>query len=237
MDSQQPRTVLVVEDDERTCSFLVDNLAADGFHAVGASRAGEAIRAVERRQPALVLLDLVLEESSGLQVLDHIRSSDGVGSPIDPDLPVIVLSGRSAEPDRVRGLARGADDYLCKPFSYAELIARVRAVLRRSSARSARGILRAGELVVNPGARTVMLGDRPIEVSGKEYALLAHLAAEPTRVFTKAELLRDVWGYQAAAATRTLDAHACRLRKKLRGSSREYVINLRGVGYRLTNAT
>jgi DNA-binding response OmpR family regulator len=236
MDSQQPRTVLVVEDDERTCAFLVDNLAADGFKAVGASSAEEAIRALEVRQPSLVLLDLVLGDGSGLAVLDRIRSADGLASRVDPDLPVIVLSGRSGESDRVRGLVRGADDYVCKPFSYAELIARVRAVLKRSTRRTRRGVLRAGDLVLDPVSRNVTLAGEPLELSGKEFALLQELAGDPTRVFTRAELLRDVWGYLSAGNTRTLDAHACRLRKKLGASPRRWVINVRGVGYRLTDA-
>jgi DNA-binding response OmpR family regulator len=232
----EPRTVLIVEDDERTCGFLVENLVADGFVAVGATRPAEAIAAIELRRPALVLLDLMLEEGNGLEVLDRIRSSDGLRSRIDPDLPVIVLTGRSAEPDRVRGLARGADDYVVKPFSYGELLGRVRAVLRRSAGRSRRGLLRAGELVVDPATRRVTLAGEPVQLSNKEFALLRELASDPTRVFSKAELLRDVWGYLAAGTTRTLDAHACRLRKKLGGESRRYVINVRGVGYRLTDA-
>jgi DNA-binding response OmpR family regulator len=114
MDSREPRTVLVVEDD-LTRAFLLDNLAADGFRVAGASGVGEALRAVEVRQPSLVVLDLVLDDGSGLNLLDRIRSADGLASRVDPDLPVIVLSGRSGDADRVRSFARGADDHLCKP--------------------------------------------------------------------------------------------------------------------------
>jgi DNA-binding response OmpR family regulator len=108
------RLILVVEDDEATRSFLLDNLAADGFRVAGASGASEALRAIEVRQPALVVLDLRLEDGNGLDVLDQVRSADGLASRLDPDLPVIVLSGRAGDAERVRSFARGADDHLCK---------------------------------------------------------------------------------------------------------------------------
>ena len=223
-------SLLVVEDDQGTRDFLADNLTADGFAVATASEPGEAMRAIELRRPDLVLLDLLLAGGSGLAVLDRVRAADGIGSRIDPDVPVIVVSARAAEVDRVRGFARGADDYVVKPFSYAELVARVRALLRRARGRRERGLLRAGELTVDPVTRSVRLAGRPVGVSAKEFGLLRALAGEPERVFSKAELLRDVWGYRAAGASRTVDAHACRLRRKL---GRRYVVNVRGVGYRL----
>jgi DNA-binding response OmpR family regulator len=234
MDEQ--RLILVVEDDEATQRFLVENFAADGFRAVGASSAGEGLRAIEVRRPALVVLDLALEDGSGLELLDRVRHADGLASRIDPDLPVIVLSARVAEADRVRSFARGADDHVCKPFLYAELLGRVRAVLRRAEGRRRRGLLRVGELTVDPSTRAVRLAGRKVELAAKEFALLHALAEEPTRVYGKNELLRDVWGFQSLGKTRTLDAHACRLRKKLRPSSRPWVVNVRGVGYKLTEA-
>src|SRR2546423_2549663 len=227
-------SVLLVEDDEATRSFLVDNLAADGFEVGAGSAAGEAVRAVELRRPDLVLLDLLLEGGNGLTVLDRVRAADGLGSRIDPEVPVIVLSARAAEVDRVRGFARGADDYVVKPFSYSELLARVRAVLRRSASRPRRGVARVGELTIDPSTRAVRLRGAPVRVSAKELSLLHMLASDPTRVFSKAELLRDVWGYLSAGNSRTVDAHACRLRRKLSGTGRVYVVNVRGVGYRLT---
>lgn len=232
----KPRTVLVVEDDEATRAFLLDNLAADGFRVAGAGGVGEGLRAMEVRQPALVVLDLLLADGSGLALLDRVRASDGLSSRLDPDVPVIVLSGRGGDADRVRSFARGADDHLSKPFLYAELLARVRAVLRRADGRRSRGVLRAGELTVDPATRSVRLAGRRIDLSAKEFALLHALAEDPTRVYGKQELLRDVWGYLAAGRTRTLDAHACRLRKKLSPSPRPWVVNVRGVGYRLTEA-
>lgn len=230
----RPRSVLVVEDDATTLGFLAENLAADGYSVSTASELGEGLRAIEVRKPDLVVLDLMLGESNGLALLDRVRSADGLGSRIDPDLPVLVLTGRSGETDRVRGFARGADDYLVKPFSYGELVCRLRALLRRADRRPVRGVIRVGDLTLDPTTRAVRLDGTPVHLSAKEFALLHALAAEPTRVFGKAELLRDVWGYLSMGSTRTLDAHACRLRKKLDGSGRRFVLNVRGVGYRLT---
>ena len=234
MDS--PTSLLVVEDDETTALFLADNLTADGFDVATAGGAGEGLRALEVRKPQLVILDLLLGDGHGLTLLDRVRTADGLATRIDPNVPVIVLSGRSGDADRVRSFARGADDHLAKPFLYQELLARVRAVLRRAHGRAQRGVLRVGDLTVDPSTRTVRLGGRPVHLAAKEFALLQALAEEPTRVFEKQELLRDVWGYVSMGRTRTLDAHACRLRKKLTPSGRAWVVNVRGVGYRLTDA-
>ena len=233
----QPESLLVVEDDEATRVFLADNLAADGFRVATARGAREGLHAIEARQPGLVVLDLLLEDGHGLDLLDRVRSADGLASRIDPDLPVIVLTGRSGESDRVRSFARGADDHVSKPFTYAELLGRIRAVLRRANGRPQRGIVRVAELTVDPGTRVVRLAGRPVHLSAKEFALLMALAEDPSRVRGKQELLRDVWGYLSLGKTRTLDAHACRLRKKLSASSsRTWVVNVRGVGYKLTEA-
>jgi DNA-binding response OmpR family regulator len=234
VDSQQQ--LLVVEDDERTRTFLADNLAADGYKVATASAAGEGLRAIEVRSPQLVVLDLLLEDGNGLELLDRVRGSDGLASRIDPDLPIIVLSGRTDETDRLRGFDRGADDFVPKPFLYGELLARIRALLRRANGRPQRGVMRVGELTIDPSTRAVRLAGRPVHLSAKEFALLQALAEQPTRVYGKQELLRDVWGYLSMGNTRTLDAHACRLRKKLSASSRPWVVNVRGVGYRLTEA-
>ncbi|MFL5828205.1 MAG: response regulator transcription factor [Thermoleophilaceae bacterium] len=231
--TEDRKSLLVVEDDAATAEFLSDNLAVDGFHVATASGAGEAIRRMQVSAPDLLVLDLVLEDGSGLTVLDQVRAADGLASRIDPDLPVLVLSGRSSDVDRVRGFTRGADDYLVKPFSYAELVARVHALLRRAGSRRHAGVIRVGDLTLDPATRAVRLAGEPIELSPKEFSLLHALAQEPDRVHTKHELLRDVWGYRAHGATRTLDAHACRLRKKLGASARPLVLNVRGVGYRL----
>jgi DNA-binding response OmpR family regulator len=230
MDS---RRLLLLEDDEATAAFLADNLIADGFRVVTAAGAGEGWRAIEARDPELVLLDLGLADGSGLELLDRVRAADGLASRVDPALPVIVVSGRASEVDRVRGLARGADDYVAKPFSYPELVARIRAVLRRADGRRERGAIRVGELAIDPVTRSVSLSGEPVSLSNKEFSLLQKLASDPTRVFLKQDLLREVWGFTVPVATRTLDAHACRLRHKLSAGSRPFVLTVRGVGYRL----
>ena len=130
---------------------------------------------------------------------------------------------------------RGADDFVGKPFSYGELRLRIAAILRRTRDGRRRGRLRVGELEIDPAARTARLRGRPVELSTKEFGLLLALAADPTRVFTKQDLLRDVWGYRAMGATRTLDSHACRLRQKLGRAGDRFVINVWGVGYRLVD--
>ncbi len=231
MDSHR---LLLLEDDEATAAFLADNLTADGFRVTTATGAGEGWRAIELRHPELLVLDLGLADGSGLELLDRVRASDGIASRVDPALPVIVVSGRASEVDRVRGLARGADDYMAKPFSYTELVARIHAVLRRAGARSARGAIRIGDLAIDPLTRSVSLAGQPVHLSNREFSLLQKLATDPTRVFLKADLLREVWGFTLPVATRTLDAHACRLRRKLSGSPRQFVLTVRGVGYRLT---
>jgi DNA-binding response OmpR family regulator len=227
-------TVVVCEDDEPTLELLCDHLAADRYLALPAPSASDALRLCTYKQPDALILDLLLPDASGLDVLREIRGADGVDARYDRDLPVIVLTGRGGMHDRVRGLSEGADDYLVKPFHYPELEARLRAVLRRRSERR-EGPRRAGELIVDPARRSVLVGERPVELSNKEFALLRMLVSDPTRVFTKEELLRDVWGFRSLGRTRTLDSHASRLRRKLDPEHGKYVVNCWGVGYRLVD--
>jgi DNA-binding response OmpR family regulator len=228
-------TILVVEDDRPTRVFLADNLAADGYEPLAAANAREALRLMETRYPDLAIVDLGLPDRDGLEVLREVRGADGVASRIDPLLPLLVLSGRAGELHRLRSFDRGADDVLQKPFSYQELKARIRALLRRNERRLLHGRLRVGPLEVDPAARTVTLRGRLVRVSQKEFALLSTLATDPTRVFTKEELLRNVWGYRSLGSTRTLDSHACRLRHKLSRDGDQFVVNVWGVGYRLVD--
>jgi DNA-binding response OmpR family regulator len=228
-------TILLVEDDAATRTFLADNLAADGYDVLTADGAREGLRLLETKFPDLAIVDVGLPDGSGLDVVHRVRAADGLASRIDPRTPVLVLSGRRGELDRLRGFERGADDYVVKPFSYGELRARVASLLRRAQARPGMGRLRVGPLVVDPASREVTVGDVPVALSQKEFALLRVLAAEPTRVFTKQELLRTVWGFRGASATRTLDSHACRLRRKLGEGGERYVVNVWGVGYRLVD--
>jgi DNA-binding response OmpR family regulator len=226
---------MVVEDDDATREFLADHLRADSYGVLAASTGREAFNLLQMKECHLLLLDVMLPDASGYELCRRLRESDGLAQRIDPNLPVILLTGRGSEADRVRGFARGADDYVVKPFHYPELVARISAVLRRASGRRDQGVLQVGELRIDPVSREVTLDGARIELSAKEFALLRTLAAEPTRVFTKEELLRDVWGFQLMGSTRTLDSHASRLRRKLAPSGRRWIVNVWGVGYRLTD--
>jgi DNA-binding response OmpR family regulator len=228
-------TVLIVEDDAVLATFLADNLSADGYEPILAETMRDGLRELEYKRPDITIVDLKLPDASGLELIARVRAADGVASRLDPSVPLVVLSGRCGELDRVRCFERGADDFVSKPFSYSELRLRLAAVLRRAHGRAGRGRVRVGELELDPAAREVRLRGHRIELAQKEFALLRALAAEPTRVWTKAELLRDVWGFRSLGTTRTLDSHACRLRQKLAAQGDAFVVNVWGVGYRLVD--
>jgi DNA-binding response OmpR family regulator len=232
----QPPTVLIVEDHHATRRFLADNLAADGFEPLEADTARDGLRLMGAKTLDLAIIDLNLPDRDGLDLLRELRASEGIATKPDPALPVIVLTGRGGELDRVRGFERGADDYLVKPFSYPELRGRIGAVLGRGSRRSASSRVRVGPLELDILSREVRVHGERLHLSKKEFALLRALAEDPTRVFTREELLRGVWGFQSLAPTRTLDSHASRLRKKLRAAGSGFVVNVWGVGYRLMDA-
>jgi DNA-binding response OmpR family regulator len=225
-------TVVVCEDDEATLEFICDHLTADRFETLPAPTAADALRLCHFNHPHLLLLDLSLPDAPGLDVLRTIRDTDGSTGNYDPGLPVIVLSGRATEADRLRGLRYGADDYVVKPFSIQEVVARMNAVLRRRTA-GREGPVRVGEIAIDPARREVRVAGELVELANKEFTLLRTLASDPTRVFTKAELLRDVWGFRSLGKTRTLDSHASRLRRKLDPQHSRFVVNCWGVGYRL----
>jgi DNA-binding response OmpR family regulator len=233
--SDDAPTILLVEDDPVLATFLADNLSADGYEMVVADTVRDGLRELEYKRPDVAIVDLGLPDGSGLDLIGRVRGADGIASRLDPGMPIVVLSGRAGELDRVRGFERGADDFVPKPFSYGELRLRIAAVLRRTYERQGRGTLRVGDLEVDPAAREVRLRGRPVTLSQKEFALLRALAAEPTRVLTKEELLRDVWGFRSLGTTRTLDSHACRLRRKLGAEGDQFVVNVWGVGYRLVD--
>jgi DNA-binding response OmpR family regulator len=235
MRADDPPTILLVEDDPVLRTFLADNLTADGYELILADGVRDGLRELEYKRPDLAIVDLGLPDGSGLDLIARVRAADGIASRLDPALPLVVLSGRTSELDRVRGFERGADDFVIKPFSYPELRLRLNAVLRRTRERRGRGRLRVGELELDPAAREVRLRGRRIALSQKEFALLRALAVEPTRVWTKEELLRDVWGFRTLGTTRTLDSHACRLRHKLAEQGDKFVVNVWGVGYRLVD--
>jgi len=206
--------------DERL--FLERHLTRDGFDVVGAD-GEDALRLVEEVRPDVVLL-------GDSDVLDDCRKRVR-------DVPVIVLGDEQSDAvDRVRAFARGCDDFVVRPYVYDELLARIRAVLRRAN-RGADDRVVAGEIDIDRPARTVTVGGERIAIGGKEYELLNKLATDPCRVFTKEELLRDVWGFRSLGRTRTLDSHASRLRRKLNAAAPgPYVVNVWGVGYKLLEA-
>jgi DNA-binding response OmpR family regulator len=230
-------TILLVEDHPATRAFLADNLTADGYEVLQAECARDAERVIASEFPDLAILDLALPDNDGLELLHEVRASDRVAGKFDPDLPVLVLSGKATELDTLRGFQRGADDYVTKPFSYPELQARVAALLRRGRRRPGPGRLRIGPLEIDPLGRQVWLHGREVKLSKKEFALLRALAGDPTRVFTREELLRGVWGYRSMGRTRTLDSHASRLRQKLAFAGDRFIVNVWGVGYRLVDGS
>lgn len=224
--------VVVCEDDPPTLELLCDHLRADRFEVIAAPNAADALRHCHYRSPDMLLLDLGLPDASGLDVLREIRGAERTTGRYDAGLAVVILTGRSGEVDRVRGLDEGADDYVVKPFHFAELSARLRSVLRRRSEQR-QGSIRVGDLVIDSSRREVRVDGDPVTLANKEYELLLTLASEPRRVFTKSELLRDVWNFQTMGRTRTLDSHASRLRRKLDPEAARFVVNCWGVGYRL----
>jgi DNA-binding response OmpR family regulator len=229
-------TLLVVEDDDATRTFLADNLTADGHEVLVADCAADALRLLETKFPDVAVVDVGLPDASGLDLVRRVRDADGLASRANPAVPILVLSGRCDELDRVRAFEAGADDMVGKPFSYAELRLRIAALLRRlEPAGRTAGRLRVGDLEVDASSREVVLRGRRIELSQKEFALLRALASQPTKVWTKEELLRSVWGFRSMGATRTLDSHACRLRQKLGADGDRFVVNVWGVGYRLVD--
>lgn len=226
--------IVVCEDDRATLTVLGDHLSADRFDVLAAADGSDALSLCELARPNLLILALSLPDGGGLKVLKEIRGSTP-DSLLDPDLPVIVISHRGNERDRIRSLEHGADDYLIRPFSYSELVARIGAVLQRRTRQMESPLKVEGGLEIDRHRRTARVHGRPVYLSVKEFSLLLVLATEPTRVFSKEELLREVWGYRAIGHTRTLEAHADRLRGKLDPDGGRFVVNCWGVGYRLAS--
>ena len=220
--------LLLAEPEPTTRSYLERQLASDGFQVLKAAFDGEALALVERTRPDLVLC-------SELELCSRLREG-APGRTWNRDVPVIVLGPEEADAvDRVRAFQRGADDYLPSPVVYDELLARIRAVLRRTSPPAAE-IVEVGDLTIDRLSRVVAVRGETVRLAGKEFELLSALADEPHRVFTKDELLRDVWGYRSFTRTRTLDSHVSRLRQKLeRAPDDRFVVNVWGVGYKLVD--
>jgi two-component system phosphate regulon response regulator PhoB len=227
----KPR-LLIVEDDEPQAEVLRYNFEREGFDVTVAGDGEEALLSVEEQLPDIVILDWMLPGTSGITVCQRLRSRQETRL-----VPVIMLTARAEEGDRVRGFQSGADDYVVKPFSPAELIARVRAVLRRSRPALSEERLSCGDIVMDLGTHRVTRGGKPIHLGPTEFRLLRLFLERPDRVFTREQLLDRVWGRDIHVELRTVDVHIRRLRKALGAHGDDDVIRtVRGAGYALDGA-
>jgi two-component system alkaline phosphatase synthesis response regulator PhoP len=220
--------VLVVEDERNIVELVQLYLTNEGYQVSAAYDGREAMRLARSERPDLVVLDLMLPEMDGFEVCRRLRESGN-------DLPIIMLTARDDDVDKIVGLEIGADDYVTKPFNPRELVARVRAVLRRSERKAKRPLLRLGDVTVDAGSREVHVGDRALALRLKEFDLLSALMENAEIVLSREQLLQVVWGYDFYGDTRTVDVHIARLREKLRGSTLE-IETVWGIGYKLVEA-
>jgi DNA-binding response OmpR family regulator len=220
--------VLVVEDETDIRNLVVFHLVREGFRCRTATTGAEALREVRAHPPDLVVLDLMLPELDGLEVCRRLRADPGTAA-----LPIIMLTAKADEVDRVVGLEMGADDYLIKPFSPKELVARIRAVLRRARAPAPLSTLHGGGLVLDAARHTVSVAGAPVVLTPKEFDLLQALMEAAGRVLSREWLLDRVWGYTRAGEieSRTVDVHVRRLRAKL-GEEGRRIATVKGIGYR-----
>lgn len=221
--------VLVVEDEEALSELLSYNLEKDGFDVTVAADGEEALVMVEESTPDIILLDWMLPNVSGLEIARQLRARVQTR-----DIPIIMLTARGAEEDRIRGLEMGADDYLTKPFSISELIARIRAVLRRTRPTLAGDVATFGDIVLDRETRRLRRSGREVHLGPTEYRLLDVLMQRPGRVFSREQLLDRVWGNEVYVEIRTVDVHVGRLRKALnRRGERDPIRTVRSAGYAL----
>ena len=222
------RRVLVVDDEPDIVALVAYHLAKAGFRVSTASSGLDAVEQARNEQPSLIVLDLMLPGMSGFEVLEEIRREQSTG-----DIAVLMLTARKDEPDRVRGFSLGADDYLTKPFSPAELVLRVKAILRRTEAMTQPDeVLKIGDISINRSAHAVTVRNETVELTPTEYKLLILLAERRGRVQARAHLLQSVWDAAPDIQTRTVDMHVQRLRTKL-GSAGDLIETVRGFGYRI----
>jgi DNA-binding response OmpR family regulator len=237
--SSDREPILVAEADADLGRVLVDQLVADGHPAELARTAGHACWMARARPPRLLVLGELDGPRGTIDLLESIRANslerddEQMPSPWPDRLPVIVLSARTTQADMLRAFEAGADDFLRRGAGYLELRARLQAVLRRSQHPPEDEPLKIGPLTIDRAGYTASLHDKPIVLRRMEYELLTHLARDPRRVFNKHELLKAVWGFRSPGTTRTLDSHASRLRRKLSAGGEHWIVNVRGVGYRL----
>ena len=219
--------IYLLEDDDSIRKLVLYGLDSQGFQAKGFALPSEFWRAMDAEMPELVLLDIMLPEEDGLSILRKLRAR-----PATKRLPIIMLTAKNSEYDRVIGLDHGADDFVSKPFSMLELIARVRAVLRRAEPAQASGDFSLGLLFVSPDRHEVKVGGKDVTLTNKEFELLCLLLRNKGIVLTRATLMDRVWGFESERENRTLDVHIRTLRVKL-GEAGSYIETVRGIGYKI----
>lgn len=227
MNSEGKAVIAVVEDDESVRKSLELNLELEGYKVISACNGEEGVNLVKEKQPDLIILDVMMPIKDGLEACREIRNA-GISSPL------ILLTARSAEVDKVLGLELGADDYLAKPFGMRELIARAKALLRRTKSTTQVDSVQFEEVVIDFKAYKAERNQQPLELSAREYRLLRYLVAKKGSVVTRDELLDEVWGYNSYPSTRTVDNHIARLRQKIEVDveTPKHILTVHGVGYK-----
>ena len=222
------QSALIVEDDPRIARLVAKNLEAAGLQCRIAEDGDTALAEFKRRSPSILILDLMIPGTDGLEVCRRVRR--------ESDVPVLMLTARSSEADKVLGFEIGADDYPTKPFSTRELVARVRALLRRSGVQEQGEPIRRGELLIDPARRVVERGDERVELTTLEFDLLHFLAMRPGRVFSRDDLLHHVWGEERVVDVRSIDSLVSRLRRRVERDAAHptYIQTVWGAGYRFT---
>ena len=218
--------IYLLEDDESIVKFVIYALNQTGFEAKGFTKPSDFIRAVEEKKPQLALLDIMLPEEDGISVLRWLRSRTDTA-----DLPIIMLTAKASEYDKVAGLDAGADDYIPKPFGTMELISRIKALLRRTKTEDR--VYTAGNVVLNPKAHTVKAEGKEVALTLKEFEMLYLMLKNRGTVFSRDRLLEEIWGYDYDGENRTVDVHIKTLRTKL-GDSGAIIETVRGVGYKIS---
>lgn len=227
------KRILIVEDEQPIREMVVFALGKAGYELVQAEDVQEAYEAIAHQVPDLVLLDWMLPGASGIELAKRMKADE-----ITADVPIVMLTARGEEEDKVSGLEAGADDYVTKPFSPRELIARIKAVLRRYQPEKSSDWVQVGGLALSVASHQVMAGDTPVDIGPTEFKLLAFLLNHPERVYSRAQLLDHVWGRDSFVEERTVDVHILRLRKALAPVERDHLVQtVRGVGYRLSSNT
>ena len=218
--------IYLLEDDDSIRELVIYTLNSQGMEARGFARPSAFWEAVEEQMPSLVLLDIMLPEEDGISVLKKLRASARAAR-----LPIIMLTAKGTEYDKVLGLDAGADDYVTKPFGMMELLSRIRALLRRTERNDA--LYRCGQLTVDPGSHTVLVGDREVALTQKEFEVLCLLLKNKGQVLSRERLIEDVWGYAFTGESRTVDVHVRTLRQKL-GEAGTCIETVRGYGYKIS---